>query len=510
MYINYNNKKTKMKQEQRNRLLEERNNLDTDFVSEKSKIINIKILELNELNNARNIGIYYPKDCEVDTKELIKKLIENGKNVFLPKVIKNHNKDIDNDEMEFKEIKNFEELVYGEYGIKEPSENSRKINAEEIDVLIMPCVGVDTKGNRIGRGKGYYDKYLESVSKAKKICVAYDFQIIDNEIEKEAHDKKVDIIITESKIITTDEIINSNAFKLLDGKKLADQINEKVKQEINSYSNKELIKVPKLVAIIVGEDPASKLYVRIKGEKCKEVGINFEKLSYSEEMDENELINEIEKLNNEKEVTGIMIQLPLPKHLDKEKIINKISVKKDIDGLTQENRILLSQGDESLACCAPKGIMRLLDENNIELKGKNIVVLGKGYLVGYPFILMLKNRNLDFTVCDCNTQNIQEFTRKADILITATGNAHLIKSNDIKEGVVIIDAGCAKVGGCVVGDVDFEDVKNKSSYITPIIGGVGPVTVAILMENILTAHKNSFIRETKEINETNQRNEEDD
>ena len=244
----------------------------------------------------------------------------------------------------------------------------------------------------------------------------------------------------------------------------------------------------KLAAIIVGNDPASELYVGIKEKKCKEVGISFDLIRFKENVPEGKIIQKIKELNNNENLTGILIQLPLPQSFNTNKILNTILLEKDVDCLTKVNREIVEKGDETLACCTPKGIIRLLDKNKISLKDKKVVLIGYGYLVGKPLASMLRNRNIEFKVCDSKTEKLEDETRKADILITATGVPHLIKAIHVKEGVVVVDSGNAKLNDKVVGDVDFDEVKNKCSYITPVPGGVGPMTIAILMEDILSAH----------------------
>ena len=268
-------------------------------------------------------------------------------------------------------------------------------------------------------------------------------------------------------------------YKLLDGKKLADDIFLGLRRKI-----KEKMINARLAVIIIGNNPSSKLYVKIKKQKCEEVGIKFELIEFEENTSEKALIRKIIELNSNKETTGILIQLPLPDNINTNKILNTILLEKDVDGLTDAAMKKLENGDEISVCCTPKGIIRLL-EQNIELNHKKIVLVGQGRLVGKPLSLMLKNRNLEFTACDDKTNNLKSETRKADILISATGVPHLIKKDYIKDGVIIVDAGTAELNHKIVGDVDFDDVKNKTSFITPVPGGVGPMTVAMLMENIV-------------------------
>ncbi len=269
------------------------------------------------------------------------------------------------------------------------------------------------------------------------------------------------------------------SYQILDGKKLADKILSGCRHKIKQ----ENIKV-NLAVILVGDNPVSKQYIKIKKQRCEEMGINLDLITFVEDISEGELIKKIYELNNSK-TTGIMVQLPLPNGLNTNKIINTILVEKDVDGLTAAAMEKLENGDESIVCCTPKGIIRLLEQNNIDLNHKKIVIVGHGNLVGKPLSLMLKNRKLKFTICDEKTKNLKSKTKKADILISATGVPHLIKSDYIKKGVIIVDAGTAKLNNKILGDVDFDDVKNKTSFITPVPGGVGPITIAMLIENIV-------------------------
>lgn len=272
--------------------------------------------------------------------------------------------------------------------------------------------------------------------------------------------------------------------QLLDGKKLASEILSELKKEIKE----KRIKL-KLVVILVGNDPASQAYVKIKEKKCKEVGIGFKLIEFKDTVPQAIVKTEIERFNSDKKVTGIVVQLPLPKNFNTEKIINLILPQKDVDGLTKRNRKKLARGEGVLVCCAPKGIIRLLEENKVILRKKKIVLVGLGFLIGKPLALILKKRKFKTMVCRSKTKSLKEKTKKADILITATGVPHLIKEDYVKKGAVVVDAGFAKLKGKTVGDVDFERVRKKTSWITPVPGGVGPMTVAMLIENILQAYK---------------------
>ena len=267
--------------------------------------------------------------------------------------------------------------------------------------------------------------------------------------------------------------------KLIEGKSLAIKLEEEIILKIAEI--KDLL----LVTILVGKNPTSQLYIRKKEDACKRVGINFKLKKFVESASEEEITRKIKELNKNEKVTGILVQLPLPKNLDVERIINTILPEKDVDGLTKTNMGYLKNGNERLACCTAKGIIKLLKTNNISLKDKNVVIVGYGRLVGRPLSLMLKNRKVRFKICDADTVNLKEETKNADILISAAGVPNLIEKDHIKEGAIVIDVGSAKLNEKIVGDVNFEEVKEKASFITPRMGGVGPLTIAMLLENLI-------------------------
>ncbi|MDD2469931.1 MAG: tetrahydrofolate dehydrogenase/cyclohydrolase catalytic domain-containing protein, partial [Bacilli bacterium] len=259
---------------------------------------------------------------------------------------------------------------------------------------------------------------------------------------------------------------------IIDGKKISLKIKEKLKQEIANLKNK-----PTLAVIQIGNNEASNSYIRAKEKVAQEIGINFIHLKYLEDIEEQIIINKINELNMNKDITGIIIQLPIPKKFNTNKIINNIHPTKDVDGLTYKNIGKLIQDIPSLISCTPKGIMRLLDEYKIDIKGKNIVVVGRSNLVGKPIAQLLLNRDATVTVCHSHTKNLSFYTKQADILIVAVGKKHLITKDMVKEESVIIDVGINKEDNNLYGDVDFDNVKDIASYITPVPGGVGPMTV---------------------------------
>ncbi|MDD2566293.1 MAG: bifunctional 5,10-methylenetetrahydrofolate dehydrogenase/5,10-methenyltetrahydrofolate cyclohydrolase [Candidatus Gracilibacteria bacterium] len=270
---------------------------------------------------------------------------------------------------------------------------------------------------------------------------------------------------------------------ILDGKKLAQKIYDELKIKIEKLNKK-----PTLVAILVGNNPASLTYIKQKRKFAEYVGMNFELIHYEGNIEEEIVLAKIEELNNNSNISGYIVQLPLSEHIDSQKIIDRIDPKKDVDGFTKENigKLFLKE-ENGLLSCTPKGIKRLLDEYNINLKGKNVTIIGKSNIVGKPLSLLFINHSATVTVCDIFTQDISEHTLKSDIVISAAGVPHLIKENMIKKGTILIDVGYNIVDGKMVGDIDFPNLE-KDNYITPVPGGVGPLTVAMLIENTYLAH----------------------
>jgi methylenetetrahydrofolate dehydrogenase (NADP+)/methenyltetrahydrofolate cyclohydrolase len=269
---------------------------------------------------------------------------------------------------------------------------------------------------------------------------------------------------------------------ILDGKKLSAKILDSVKRKVAAKK----LKIG-LAVILVGENPASVSYVRQKKLAAEKVGFTFREVNLPSSVSEKKLIAEIEKLNKDRKIQGFIVQLPLPQKIDARKILEKISPAKDVDGFHPTNfgRGFLQL--PALLPATPAGILRLLDEYRIALRGKNIVVVGHSNIVGKPLAMLLINRDATVSVCHEFTKNLAAFTKNADILISATGVPHLIRAQNLKKGVVVIDAGCAKLKNKLVGDVDFDSVAKIASKITPVPGGVGPMTVAILIENTLRA-----------------------
>lgn len=272
---------------------------------------------------------------------------------------------------------------------------------------------------------------------------------------------------------------------ILDGKKVSEKIFESIKKEVETYTKK-----PKLAVILAGNNPASQIYVALKQKRAKELGFDTLDLKFSAEVSQNELLDEIDKLNNDESVNAILVQLPLPAGIDKNVIINAISPKKDVDGFHYENtgKFTTNQNPYAIACTA-RGIKTLLDYYKIEIEGKYVVVIGRSNIVGTPVARLMQNNNATVTVCHSKTKNISKYTKMADIVICAIGKPKFLKADMVKPGAVIVDVGINRVDGGIVGDTDFENLLNTASYITPVPKGVGPMTVACLMQNTLDLYK---------------------
>ena len=275
---------------------------------------------------------------------------------------------------------------------------------------------------------------------------------------------------------------------LINGKELAQKIRLDLKSEVDQLKKEGVI--PKLAVIMVGDDKASKVYVKNKSKACEEIGIEYEEFIMDENTDMEQLLELIENLNNRKDIHGILLQSPIPKHLDINKAFNKIDYKKDVDGFNPINVGKLSIGEDCFISCTPYGVVKMLEAYNIDVQGKNVVIIGRSNIVGKPLIQCMLRKNGTVTVCHSKTENIKEITSRADILIAALGKAKFVTQDMVKEGAVIIDVGINRnEEGKLVGDVDFENVEKKASYITPVPGGVGPMTIAMLMTNVVKAAK---------------------
>lgn len=276
--------------------------------------------------------------------------------------------------------------------------------------------------------------------------------------------------------------------EIIDGKKISKQIRENLKIECKELQEKGI--QPKLAVIMVGDDKASKIYVKNKSKACDEIGIKYEEYLLKKDIKQNELIELINKLNNDNSVHGILLQSPIPDELDINEAFRTISPQKDVDGFNPTNVGKLVLNQDTFVSCTPYGIMKLFEAYNIELEGKKVVILGRSNIVGKPLIQCCLNKNATVTICHSKTRNIKEHVKEADIVITAIGRPKYIKEDMIKENAIVIDVGINRTeDGKIVGDVDFENVCQKASYITPVPGGVGPMTIAMLMNNLIKACK---------------------
>ena len=275
--------------------------------------------------------------------------------------------------------------------------------------------------------------------------------------------------------------------KIINGKEIAAQVRAELRSEIQALKEKTGV-TPGLTVVLVGENPASLVYVRNKIKACEEVGINSVQHKLPETTTHEELLGLIRHLNASKAVHGILVQLPLPKQINEEEILEEISPSKDVDGFHPYNVGRLMIGNPVLQPCTPYGVMRLLDSTGVDLSGKDAVVVGRSNIVGKPMAMMLLKRNATVTVCHSKTKDLVERVKKADILVAAIGRAEFIKGEWVKEGAVVIDVGMNRtMEGRLVGDVDFEGASERASFITPVPGGVGPMTIAMLLKNTVVA-----------------------
>jgi len=280
----------------------------------------------------------------------------------------------------------------------------------------------------------------------------------------------------------------SNMAILLDGKALALEKREFIKQETIYLVRKHKI-IPHLVVILIGEDPASQSYVKGKEKACLNAGIKSTIIRKTENVTEVELISIIDQLNDDKTVHGILLQLPIPQKLDMNKIINRISPSKDVDGFTLTNVAYLANGNPKLVPCTPLGIMKLLEKYQVQIEGKHCVIIGRSQIVGKPMASLLLKANGTVTICHSKTVELAKIAKQADILVVAIGKSKMVDDSFVKKGAVVIDVGISKINGSISGDVDFDKACKIASYITPVPGGVGPMTIACLLENTLSCYK---------------------
>lgn len=275
------------------------------------------------------------------------------------------------------------------------------------------------------------------------------------------------------------------AARIIDGKAISEQLRDKLKDEVAALSERGA--KPCLAVIIVGEDPASKVYVRNKERACKQLGMDSILLHLPEGTTQEELLGEVRRLNADRAVNGVLVQLPLPAHLDEQAVLREISPEKDVDGFHAVNAGRLMQGERCTVACTPAGCLDLIRSTGVKIEGAEAVVVGRSNIVGKPMAMLLLQNNATVTICHSRTRNLAEVTRRADILVAAVGRPRMITGDMIKPGAVVIDVGINRVDGKLVGDVDFESAQEVAGWITPVPGGVGPMTITGLMRNTIAA-----------------------
>ena len=276
--------------------------------------------------------------------------------------------------------------------------------------------------------------------------------------------------------------------RIIDGKSIAKELRESLAPRVAALKEQGI--TPGLTVIVVGDDPASAIYVRNKERACVKLGMNSQVLRFPAETTQEEILNTVRLLNQDDSVHGILVQLPLPRHIDEQAVLRAIDPDKDVDGFHAMNAGRLMNGELGFVACTPKGVMRLLEVSGVELDGKNAVVVGRSNIVGKPMALLLLQKNCTVTIAHSHTKDLAAVTRSADILVVAVGRAGFITGDMIKPGAAVMDVGINRVDGKVVGDVDFESAKEVASCITPVPGGVGAMTIAMLMENTVEAAEN--------------------
>ncbi len=276
--------------------------------------------------------------------------------------------------------------------------------------------------------------------------------------------------------------------RIIDGKSIAKELRESLAPRVAALKEQGI--TPGLTVIVVGDDPASAIYVRNKERACVKLGMNSQVLRFPAETTQEEILNTVRLLNQDDSVHGILVQLPLPRHIDEQAVLRAIDPDKDVDGFHAMNAGRLMNGEPGFVACTPKGVMRLLEVSGVELDGKNAVVVGRSNIVGKPMALLLLQKNCTVTIAHSHTKDLAAVTRSADILVVAVGRAGFITGDMIKPGAAVMDVGINRVDGKVVGDVDFESAKEVASCITPVPGGVGAMTIAMLMENTVEAAEN--------------------
>ncbi|MCK5635991.1 MAG: bifunctional methylenetetrahydrofolate dehydrogenase/methenyltetrahydrofolate cyclohydrolase [Thermoplasmatales archaeon] len=275
--------------------------------------------------------------------------------------------------------------------------------------------------------------------------------------------------------------------KIIDGRIIAKEIRKKISEEVNKYDNK-----PKIATIKIGSDPGSELYLRLRGNACKDVGIESTIIEFSNDVSETEVLNTIRKLNNDRNIHGMLIQYPIPNHILPSKLMSTIDPKKDVEGFNPVNMGRTLSGDEYLVPCTPLAVLTILEYEKTNLEGKDIVIVNHSNVVGKPLSALFLNRNATVSVCHIFTKDMKEYTTKADILVTAAGKAKLITRDHLKDNAFVIDVAIVSTKDGICGDVDFGSVKDIAGKITPVPGGVGPVTIACSLENMIKTFKNCF------------------
>ena len=282
------------------------------------------------------------------------------------------------------------------------------------------------------------------------------------------------------------------SFELIDGKLVSNNIRQEIKEKVSSLLSKHS-QVPGLAAVLVGDNPASEIYVRNKRKACADVGIYSEEYKLPEDTTQDELLKIIDGLNNNDKINGILVQLPLPNHIDESLILKAVSPQKDVDGFHPVNAGLLFQGEQKFIACTPHGIIKMLEFYNIDIQGKNAVVLGRSNIVGKPASMLLLQKHATVTICHSRTKNLQEILKEADIIVAAIGRAHFVTKDMVIKGAVGIEVGINRLDtGKLAGDVDFENVKDLCSHITPVPGGVGPMTITMLLWNTVMSLEDSI------------------
>jgi len=277
--------------------------------------------------------------------------------------------------------------------------------------------------------------------------------------------------------------------EIVNGRKIAEGIRKKISEEVKKLESKYKI-VPNITTIKIGDDPSSAIYLRLRDKACEEVGINSNHLEFPEDVSEEEVLQAITRLNSDDKVHGILIQFPVPEHLSADKLVNALDPKKDVEGFNPENMGRTLINDEYIVPCTPLSVLTILEHEKIKLEGKDVVIVNHSNVVGKPLTALFLNRNATVSVCHVFTKDMKSYSSKADILVTATGLPKFIKNEHIKKGAFLIDVGIVKTKDGICGDVDFESVKDKAGKLTPVPGGVGPVTVACSLINMVKTFKN--------------------